>query len=58
VKKDVETLKSLLELVFKLMIDIDSDIDESWMRPKEKRKKKRKIQFISVKLALIDLFLQ
>jgi uncharacterized metal-binding protein YceD (DUF177 family) len=35
VKKDVETLKSLLELVFKLMIDIDSDIDESWMRPKE-----------------------
>jgi hypothetical protein len=35
VKKDQDTLKALLDLVFKLMIDIDSDIDESWMRPKE-----------------------
>jgi hypothetical protein len=35
VKKDIETLKSLLDLVFKLMIDIDEDIEESWMRPKE-----------------------
>jgi hypothetical protein len=35
VKKDTETLKALLDLIFKLMIDIDEDIDESWMRPKE-----------------------
>ncbi len=34
-KKDHELLKSLLDLIFKLMIDIDSDIDEDWMRPKE-----------------------
>jgi hypothetical protein len=35
VKNDVELLKSLLDLVFKLMIDIDEDIEESWLRPKE-----------------------
>jgi vesicle coat complex subunit len=35
VKKDVETLKTLLDLVFKLMIDIDEDVDESWMKPRE-----------------------
>ena len=35
VKKDQDTLKAMLDLVFKLMIDIDEDIDESWMRPKE-----------------------
>jgi hypothetical protein len=35
VKKDHETLKALLDLIFKLMIDIDSDIEESWMKPKE-----------------------
>lgn len=35
VKKDLETLKELLDLIFKLMIDIDSDIDESWLTPKE-----------------------
>jgi hypothetical protein len=35
VKKDLETLKAILDLIFKLMIDIDEDIDESWMRPKE-----------------------
>ena len=34
-KKDKDLLKDLIELIFKLMIDIDSDIDESWMRPKE-----------------------
>jgi hypothetical protein len=28
-------LRALLDLVFKLMIDIDEEIDESWMRPKE-----------------------
>ena len=26
---------ALLDLIFKLMIDIDPDIEESWMRPKE-----------------------
>jgi len=35
VKKDQECLKTLLDLIFKLMIDIDEDIDESWMKPKE-----------------------
>lgn len=35
VKKDNETLKGLLEIIFKLMIDIDADIDECWMRPRE-----------------------
>ena len=35
IKKDQQTLMSLLDLIFKLMIDIDEDIDESWMRPKE-----------------------
>lgn len=35
VKKNTEMLKSILELVFRLMIDIDEDIEESWLRPKE-----------------------
>lgn len=35
VKKDQETLKVLLDLIFKLMIDIDEDVDESWMKPKD-----------------------
>ena len=26
---------ALLDLIFKLMIDIDSDIDQSWLTPKE-----------------------
>lgn len=34
-KKNVELLKSLIETIFKLMIDIDDEITESWMRPKE-----------------------
>ena len=34
-KNDQELLKGLLDLVFKLMIDIDEDIEESWLRPKE-----------------------
>ena len=25
----------MLDLIFKLMIDIDPDVDEGWMRPKE-----------------------
>jgi hypothetical protein len=35
VKKDQDTLKAMLDLIFKLMIDIDQDIEESWMKPKE-----------------------
>ena len=35
VKRDIETLKALLDIIFKLMIDIDQDIEESWMKPKE-----------------------
>lgn len=35
VKKDIETLKEMLDLIFKLMIDIDEDVEESWMKPKE-----------------------
>lgn len=34
-QKDVDFLKDLLENIFKLMIDIDSDIDKEWMCPKE-----------------------
>jgi len=35
VKKDNnETIKSILELVFKLMIDIDEEIDADWLCPK------------------------
>lgn len=34
-QKDGETLKALLELVFKLMIDIDADIEQEWTHPKE-----------------------
>ena len=34
-KKDTEMLTELIELIFKLMIDIDQDIEESWLRPKE-----------------------
>lgn len=35
VKKDEALLKDLLELIFQLMIDIDSEIDQAWLRPKE-----------------------
>ena len=28
-------MKDLLELIFQLMIDIDEDIEQSWMSPKE-----------------------
>ena len=35
VKKDQELLKQLIELIFKLMIDIDSDIEDEWCKPKE-----------------------
>jgi len=35
VKKDIELLKDILELVFRLMIDIDDDIEAEWLSPKE-----------------------
>lgn len=35
VKKDIETLKDILDTIFRLMIDIDEDIDADWMSPKE-----------------------
>mmetsp|Transcript_19732 Transcript_19732/g.24347 ORF Transcript_19732/g.24347 Transcript_19732/m.24347 type:complete len:213 (+) Transcript_19732:744-1382(+) len=35
IKKDEPLAKDVLERIFQLMIDIDEDIDESWMRPKE-----------------------
>jgi hypothetical protein len=35
IKKDLETLKDLLETIFKLMIDIPEEIDEEWLTPKE-----------------------
>jgi len=35
IKKDEDTLRGLLDLIFKLMIDIDKDIDQAWMCPKE-----------------------
>ena len=35
VKKDEALLRDLLEQVFHLMIDIDEDIDQSWLVPKE-----------------------
>lgn len=35
VQKNVELLKDILEQIFKLMIDIDEDIEESWMKPAE-----------------------
>ncbi len=31
----MELLKDILDQVFRLMIDIDEDIEESWLRPKE-----------------------
>jgi len=34
-KKDQELLKDMLDLIFQLMIDIDADIEESWLRPPE-----------------------
>lgn len=35
VKKNTALLKEVFELVFKLMIDIDPEIDAEWLRPKE-----------------------
>jgi len=30
-KKDLDLIKDILENIFKLMIDIDEDIDQSWL---------------------------
>jgi len=35
VKKNKELLQNLIEIIFKLMIDIEQDIEESWLKPKE-----------------------
>jgi len=35
VKKNTDLLKELIELIFSLMRDIDEDIEEDWLRPKE-----------------------
>jgi hypothetical protein len=35
VKKDQDLLKMIIEIVFRLMIDIDSEIEEDWLKPKE-----------------------
>lgn len=35
VKKDEELLKQLIELIFKLMIDIEETIEDDWLKPKE-----------------------
>lgn len=34
-EKDDELLKNLLDVIFKIMIDIDEEIDVTWLRPKE-----------------------
>ena len=35
VKKDTELLKDILQSIFNLMIDIDDEIEASWLSPKE-----------------------
>ncbi len=35
VQKDLSTLRELLDAIFKLMIDIDNEIDNAWLKPKE-----------------------
>ena len=34
-KKDDALIRDILELIFQLMIDIDEDIDNDWIRPRE-----------------------
>lgn len=34
-KKDESLIRDVLDMIFQLMIDIDEDIDNDWMRPKE-----------------------
>jgi len=35
VKTDLELLKDLLEVIFKLMIDIDDEVDADWLKPSD-----------------------
>jgi hypothetical protein len=35
VKKNTALLTELIQLIFRLMIDVDADIEESWLSPKE-----------------------
>jgi len=34
-KKDTDMLRHLFQLIFQLMVDIDEDIEESWLKPRE-----------------------
>jgi hypothetical protein len=34
-KKDQQLLRELFELIFKLMVDIEPEIEQSWLKPKE-----------------------
>mmetsp|Transcript_1961 Transcript_1961/g.2897 ORF Transcript_1961/g.2897 Transcript_1961/m.2897 type:complete len:525 (+) Transcript_1961:709-2283(+) len=34
-RKDTDMLNSLFQLIFQLMVDIDADIEESWLKPKD-----------------------
>jgi len=35
VKKNTDLLTELIQLIFQLMIDVDADIEQSWLTPKE-----------------------
>ena len=35
VKKDQELLRQIIETIFKLMVDIEPEIDQEWLKPKE-----------------------
>ena len=35
VKKNPQLLTEIIQLIFRLMINVDADIEESWLRPKE-----------------------
>jgi len=34
-KKNTTLLQQLIEVVFKLMLDVDEDIEQEWLKPKE-----------------------
>jgi hypothetical protein len=35
VKKNTDLLREIIQLIFQLMIDVDLDIEEDWLKPKE-----------------------
>ena len=35
VKKDQELLRQIIETIFRLMVDIEPEIDQEWLKPKE-----------------------